>query len=91
MTEQEYAEIFCESVDTIVKKAIENLPFDITIKCIIEKERVKNKEKFYIVSHSGKKYEARAINNSNFNIGDYVYVLVPNNDFSETKIILTKI
>ena len=91
MTEQDYAEVFCESVNTIVKKAIENLPFDITIKCIIEKEIIKNGEKFYLVSHNGRLYEAKAINENIFNLGDYVYVLVPNNSFSETKIILTKI
>lgn len=88
MQSEEYVENMCQAIDVIVKKAISNLPFNITLTCYIEKEievgqkyLVKSLNETFKVLSNGTKYE----------IGDKVYVLVPNNDYTKTKIIIGKI
>ena len=87
MRSEEYCENIFQAIDVIVKKHLENLPFNITLTCKIEKEI--EAYKTYQVSSSSSCFIVKS-NNIKYEIGDIVYVLVPNNDFSQDKIIIGK-
>ena len=77
-----------KSIDTIVQSRIANLPYDKTIEC----EVIKNDKRangIYTVKYQGVTFEANSLV-ENLNLGDIVYVSVPQNDFTKEKIILIK-
>lgn len=81
-------------MDIIANKKIENLPFDKTILCTIT-EIEDEDEGIYKVSFSGSQskvtyFTAYAQEDTFYEIGDNVYVNVPQNDFSQQKTIISK-
>lgn len=78
-----------KSVDTIVSARLQDLEFDKTIVCIVEgtPESVEGVQK-YIVNYKGASITA-FVNDKDkaYNIDDEVYVLVPQGDFTQKKII----
>jgi hypothetical protein len=69
----DYGQLFCQAVDTIVKERLSNINYDQTILCTIEE--VKDKEKGrYLVSYTDAKFEAYALNDVKYTKGSQVYV-----------------
>lgn len=87
-----------QSIDTIVSKKLENLPYDKTLICKIE-DTSKNQKNQYIVSNQNVKFIAYSDredfkNEDSENYltpGDYVYVQIPQGDFNQNKHILNRI
>jgi hypothetical protein len=85
----DYGQLFCQAVDTIVKERLSNINYDKTILCTIEE--VKDKEKGrYLVSYTDAKFEAYALNDVKYTKGSQVYVQIPNSDWNEIKFIIAK-
>lgn len=88
MNKQNYEDMLCEAIDIIAKKRISESNFVSTIKCQIIKCTDARKGQ-YVVKYQDTYMEAFSINNKiQFSENSQVYVLVPNNDFDERKIIL---
>jgi hypothetical protein len=77
-----------KSVDVIVEKQLEALPYDRTIKCSIVNTDNADKGE-YIVSDGASSYKAYS-ENTDYQEGIYVYVNIPNGDFNEQKMIVGK-
>lgn len=88
MQSEEYVENMCQAIDIIVKKAISNLPFNITLTCYVEKEIEAGQK--YLVKSLNETFKALS-NGTKYEKGDKVYVLIPNNDYTKTKMIIGKI
>ena len=77
-----------QSIDTIVSARIANLPYDQTIECdIIDNSRAAQGE--YTVQYQTANFIGYS-DDSSFAIGDRVYVQIPQGDFNQDKIILSK-
>ena len=75
------------AIDIISQAKINDMKFNKTDLCTIEK--VVNKEKGeYLVSTGSLKYAAFAQNGATYREGNSVYVLVPNGDYNEEKLIV---
>jgi hypothetical protein len=79
---QDYGQLFCEAVDTIVKERLSNIKFDNTVLCTVIDIKDKTQGK-YMVSYSEAKFEAYARGEDVFNKGDSVYVQIPGGDWNE--------
>ena len=86
---QDYCEIFCQAVDTIVNQAVEKLNFDKTIPCTIV-DASKASQGIYRVDDGSLEFEAISTVTS-YQEKDGVYVTIPQNDFDQDKIITGKI
>lgn len=86
---QDYCEIFCQAVDTIVNQAVERLNFDKTIACTII-DASKASQGIYTVSDGSLEFDAMSSVTS-YQEKDGVYVTIPQNDFDQNKIITGKI
>jgi hypothetical protein len=91
MAVKDYSELvdnLFKSVDVIVAKQLEALPYDRTIKCsIVNTDNAEKGE--YIVSDGASSYKAYS-ENTDYQEGIYVYVNIPNGDFNEQKMIVGK-
>ena len=77
-----------QSIDTIVSARLANLPYDQTIECeIVAKDSTINK---YTVLYQNAKFDAFPLSNETYEIGDMVYIKVPQGDFKENKFIIRK-
>ena len=85
---EEFTENLFQSVDTIVKARLANLPYDKTIECEIinDNESFNNK---YLVKYQASNFIVYS-NNSTYKVGDIVYVQVPQADFTQDKFIINK-
>lgn len=88
---KDYNEIWLEAMQMVVRAEISGLEFDRTVKCQI----VKKKEAgIYIVRESDTlTYEATIANNSDidqYEVDEWVYVLIPSGNSSNTKLIVGK-
>lgn len=88
MSGQNYGELFCEAVDTIVKQRLQGMAFDQTILCTIIDDS-KREQGIYKVSNGSSQFEAYS------SITDYrndnnVYVQLPKGDWSAQKFIIGK-
>ena len=81
-----FEDIICQSIDTIVTERLRTINFDTTLTCTIE-DNSKATNGIYTVNDGSVKFTAYSTDPS-FKIGDSVYVQIPNNDFSEQKIIV---
>lgn len=88
MAEQNYGEIVCEATSVIVEEMLKALHFDQTIIGTIVDDSEKTKGK-YRISYNSVVFDAYSANTSLFK-GDNVYVQIPNGDWSEQKMILSK-
>ena len=77
-----------KSIDTIVQARIANLPYDKTIECEIIDINNSNFGK-YTVRYQAATFEASSTI-IGLEVGDIVYVSIPQNDFKQEKIITAK-
>ena len=78
---QDYGEILCEAVSTIISKELEKLAYDVTRNCIVIEDTYKKQGK-YTVMDGAIKYEAYSAITT-LNVNDSVLVLIPNGDYGE--------
>ena len=79
------AEQICQAVDTIVKERLRSINYDTTIKATIIDNTDAKKNK-YICFDGSVQFEAFSAN-TDFQIDEVVLVTIPNNDYSQQKII----
>ncbi len=77
-----------QSIDTIVSARIANLPYDQTIECDVI-DNSESSEGKYTVQYQAAKFIAYSYN-TEFEIGDRVYVQIPKGDFNQDKTIISK-
>lgn len=82
-------EIF-KSIQTIAKRLIDKAGYDKTITGVVIHTPTAE-EVFYIVQNENAQYHAKYSGQEKIQIGDSVYMLIPNNDTSKTKFILGKV
>jgi hypothetical protein len=88
--ENDYGQLFCEAVDTIVQKRLENISFDKTQLCTIIDDSKAESGKYRVRVHDGlSEFEAYTSDTSLKN-KDVVYVQVPSGDMNEQKFIVAK-
>ena len=83
----DYNKIFCNAVDTIVSKRLENVSFDNTVTAEII-DATDAEFGHYIVREKDLTYDVMS-ENYNYKVGDKVYVTVPGGDYNKTKVILS--
>ena len=76
-------------VETLINNALANIQADQTILCIITDDSAANDGK-YIVSYNSITFQAFTDNGIKYKNNDNVYVLIPQGDYNEQKIILCK-
>lgn len=81
--DKDYSEIFCNAVDTIVQKRLENMHFDITKVCRIKANKGNGQ---YLVSNDAATFYAYGP--LGFEVGEEVYVLIPCGDYAINSLIL---
>ena len=81
-----FSEELFGAIDTIIEKRLQALNKDTTILCNIEDNTDAEKGK-YIVSNSGLQFDAYS-DKTNYTIGQRVWVLVPDGDYENTKMIM---
>ena len=85
----DYANIFCDSVDTIIKKRLEGISFDKTELYTVIDTSKKN-EGIYQVGNDLITFDAYSPLAVSYNKGDSVYVKIPKGDWNEQKLITGK-
>lgn len=81
------SESLLDGFSIIANSAVSNSSNDVTIEC--EVTRIIDSAKgVYTVQYTENKFTANALNGASYAIGDSVYVLIPQGNFSNTKIIL---
>lgn len=86
--EKDYNEILCEAIDVIVKNRLSAVSFDKSIVCTIVDDSEKTKG-HYIVTDGTIKFDAYT-ESEKYKINDQVYVTIPQGDYSQQKIIVSK-
>ena len=76
-----------QTMQQFAETAVKNSKSTLTIQAVLE-EVVDESSKAYKVKYMGSSFEAYATSNIVFKVGDPVYVLIPEGDFSQKKIIL---
>lgn len=82
------AEQIFQAIDTIVTKKVEGINFDTTINCTITDAKYASEGK-YTVSSGSATFTAYSVT-TNYKEKDAVYVIVPNGDYNQQKIIVGK-
>lgn len=85
----QYSEDLFQSIDTIISARISNLPYDQTMRCYIS-DISQRDEGIYKAKYESLEITAYS-ENTEYNLGDQVYVSVPRADYSQKKIILGRI
>ena len=85
----DYSEILLEAVDILVKDRLDKISFDKTVKCEIIDDTSKSEGK-YIVIENNAKMEAYCETADKYSVGDFVYVMIPQGDYTKKKIIISK-
>lgn len=88
MPKNDYGELFCQAVDTIIKERLNEISFDQTITCTIVDDKEKANGK-YKVSNGSAKFDAYSTDTTLSN-NTSVYVQIPGGDWSQDKIILCR-
>ena len=89
MDRTEISEIFCSAVDTIIKRRLENLTYDITKSCTIINNDSRRQGK-YIVSDGSVSFEAYS-QEKTLEVDDTVMVTIPNGDYNSNNIVIAKL
>ena len=84
----DYNKIFCDAVDTIISKRLENLSFDNTVTAEII-DATNAEFGHYVVREKDITYDVMSENYS-YKVGDKVYVTIPSGDYNKTKVILSE-
>lgn len=82
-----YSEELFGAIDTLIEKRLQSLNKDITILCTIEDTTNAEAKGEYIVSNSGLSFNAYS-NKTDYAIGQSVWVLIPDGDYNNTKMII---
>ena len=82
--------VICDAIEIIVNRKIATATFDKTIKAHVLEctDAATGKHR---CEYLGAKFDAYSINNFAFDKDDYVYILVPEGNFDNQKVILNKI
>ena len=88
MSEQNYGELFCEAVDTIVKQRLQGVAFDQTILCTVVDDS-KREQGIYKVSNGSSQFEAYS-SITDYRDNNNVYVQIPQGDWNSSKFIIGK-
>ena len=83
-----YSEELFGAIDTIIDKRLQALNKDRTVLCDIQDNTDAENGK-YIVSNAGLRFDAYS-ENADYSIGERVWVLIPEGDFENTKMIIGK-
>ena len=83
-----YGEQVCQAVDTIIQAKLKDLSFNVTETCTIVDDSLKE-QGCYVVNNGSVRYTAYSQDTSYKN-DDVVYVIIPNDDYGEQKIISGK-
>lgn len=86
----DYGQLFCEAVDTIVKQRLEQINFDTTSLCTITDDSEKDQGKYKVKVHNGLAEYTAYSASTDYSTGDNVYVQIPNSDMNEQKFIVAK-
>lgn len=88
MSSSQLNEIWLTAMDALIYNRLSNLEYDRTIKATILKNKGNG---IYQVEQEGVvKFDAQAIGDATYSISDEVYVLVPQGDYSSSKLIIGK-
>jgi len=79
----DYGQLFCEAVDTIVKQRLEQINFDTTSLCTITDDSEKDQGKYKVKVHNGLAEYTAYSASTDYSTGDNVYVQIPNSDMNE--------
>lgn len=88
MPKNDYGELFCQAVDTIIKERLNEISFDQTITCTIVDDSNKVNGKYKVFNGSAK-FDAYSTDTTLSN-NTSVYVQIPGGDWSQDKIILCR-
>ena len=88
LQQNDYGELFCEAVDTIVKQRLQGVSYDSTILCTIVDDE-KREQGIYTVSDGSSKFQAYSTITS-YRKNNNVYVQIPQGDWNAQKFILGK-
>lgn len=85
----EFQESIYNAIDTLIERRIDALDKDVTVTAVVDScsNMLENK---YVVKYQGGTFTCYAQDGTAYTKGQSVYVLVPEGDFSNTKIILGK-
>lgn len=84
----EVANALFDSIDIIIDKKLEKLGFDRTIVAEVIADKTADG---YQVKYQDSKFNARPIGNTEYSIGDYVYVVILSNNMKRAKFIYGKV
>lgn len=87
MADVKLTEDLFQAMDVLIKKRIENLPYDKTILATIEDNSEVEEKGYYIVNDGGTIFQAYSSDTS-FSIGERVYVSIPQGDYNQQKNII---
>lgn len=88
MPKTDYAESLLAAIDTIATKRVSSVAFDQTLKCTITDNSSAGSGK-YKVTDGSVTFDAY-VNDSSYRVDDQVYVLIPEGDFKQQKMIIGK-
>lgn len=88
MQNNNYGELFCQAIDIIAQERINSVSYDKTILCVIEDASQASKGR-YVVKYNSTRFEAFSTDTS-YKDGNNVYVQIPQGDWNEQKIIVSK-
>ncbi len=78
------AQLF-EAIDAIITQRLRNLPFDRTVTAHITDVSAIAHHKYQVTTDNNIVFDAYSIDN--YNLGDYVYVRIPEGDYTKQKVI----
>lgn len=84
----EITEQLFEAIDTIIEQRIRNLPFDRTVTATIVDISMILYHKYMVTTDDNITFDAYSMDN--YNLGDRVYVRIPEGDYTQQKIITGK-
>ncbi len=87
MAGRDLLEELFNSVDLLIDTKVNNLNFDKTELCTVE--QVKDNNQYY-VSNGSAKYYAYASEGAKYEVGDSVYVTIPQGNYNNQKLIISK-
>ena len=90
MAINDYGQLFCEAVDTLIDQRLKNIKFDNTIVCTIIDDTQKKSGKYRVQISEGQASFFAFSEKSDYSTGDVVYVQIPGGDMNEQKFIIAK-
>lgn len=88
--DKDYGQLFCEAVDTLVKKRLEDISFDTTKVCTITSNNEAKNGKYRVKVLDGLSEFEAYTSDTELKVGQAVYVQIPSGDMNEQKFIIGK-